>query len=49
MAEGSFWEDVIETGPVPEENTSFDAIIVGGGPGGCAAAGYLAKAGKKVL
>ena len=49
MAEGCFWEDVIETGPVPEENTSFDAIIVGGGPGGCAAAGYLAKAGKKVL
>lgn len=49
MSEECFWEEVIETGPIPEEMSSFDAIIVGGGPGGCATAGYLAKAGKKVL
>jgi len=49
MAGVCFWEEVIETGPVPKEMSSFDAIIVGGGPGGCATAGYLAKAGKKVL
>ena len=39
----------IETGPIPESGSEFDAIIVGGGPGGCAAAGYLAMEGKRVL
>src|ERR1700748_3810561 len=29
--------------------TIYDAIIIGGGPGGSAAASYLARAGKKVL
>ena len=29
----------IETGPVPD-GADFDAIVVGGGPGGSAAAGY---------
>ena len=43
------WEEPIETGEVPESGSTFDAIIVGGGPGGCSAAGYLAMAGKKVL
>ena len=43
------WEEPIETGEVPESGSAFDAIVVGGGPGGCSAAGYLAMAGKKVL
>jgi flavin-dependent dehydrogenase len=28
---------------------SFDAIIIGGGPGGCSAASYLARAGRNVV
>ena len=43
------WEEPIETGEVPESGSTFDAIVVGGGPGGCSAAGYLAMADKKVL
>ena len=43
------WELPIDTGSMPENGTEFDAIIVGGGPGGSSAAGYLAKGGKKVL
>ena len=43
------WEGPIETGPVPEDGTEFDAIVVGGGPGGSAAAGYLAMKGQRVL
>ena len=43
------WEQPIDSGPAPEDNASFDAIIVGGGPGGSSAAGYLAKGGKRVL
>ena len=43
------WEEPIETGEVPESGSAFDAIVVGGGPGGCSAAGYLAMADKKVL
>ena len=49
MAEDRFWDLPIETGPIPESGSDFDAIIVGGGPGGCAAAGYLAMEGKRVL
>jgi FADH2-dependent halogenase len=30
-------------------NTTYDAIIIGGGPGGSATATYLARAGKRVL
>ena len=41
------WEEPIETGEVPESGSAFDAIVVGGGPGGCSAAGYLAMADKK--
>ena len=33
------WEQPIETGDVPESGTEFDAIVVGGGPGGSSAAG----------
>ena len=43
------WTQPIETGDIPESGTSFDAIVVGGGPGGSSAAGYLAMAGKRVL
>ena len=43
------WEMPIETGDIPANGSKFDAIVVGGGPGGSSAAGYLAKGGKKVL
>ncbi|HBP45398.1 MAG TPA: hypothetical protein DD635_05815, partial [Flavobacteriales bacterium] len=43
------WDEPIETGDVPDSGSAFDAIVVGGGPGGCSAAGYLAMAGKKIL
>ena len=44
-----FWEKEIITGPVPENNSNFDMIVVGGGPAGSAAAGYAAMKGDKVL
>ena len=43
------WEMPIDTGEIPSTNAHFDAIVVGGGPGGSSAAGYLAMAGKSVL
>jgi geranylgeranyl reductase family protein len=43
------WEQPIDSGPSPKNNATFDAIVVGGGPGGASAAGYLAKGGKKIL
>lgn len=50
MAQASnSWELPIDTGEVPDDNSTFDAIVVGGGPGGSSAAGYLAMAGKSVL
>ena len=42
------WRQPIETGPVPESG-HYDVIVVGGGPGGSAAAGYAALAGHRVL
>jgi len=49
MASGQFWDMPIETGLVPPSETEFDCIVVGGGPGGSAAASYLAMEGKRVL
>ena len=49
MASGRFWAEPIETGPIPESESVFDCIVVGGGPGGAAAASYLAMEGQKVL
>ena len=49
MAEGLFWDQPIETGEIPPSNSEFDCIVVGGGPGGSAAASYLAIEGKRVL
>ena len=43
------WKRPIETGPIPESGKTFDVIVVGGGPGGSAAACYHAMAGCKVL
>ena len=43
------WELPIQSGPVPESGSVFDAIVVGGGPGGSAAASYMAMDGLKVL
>ena len=42
-----FWTHPIETGEVPENGSNFDTIVVGGGPGGSSAAGYLAMEGKR--
>ena len=43
------WELPIDSGTVPEDGASFDVIIVGGGPGGSAAAAYMAMDGANVL
>ncbi|MEC8670619.1 MAG: NAD(P)/FAD-dependent oxidoreductase [Candidatus Thermoplasmatota archaeon] len=49
MAKERFWDEPIETGPIPDSGSEFDCIVVGGGPGGSASASYLAMEGKKVL
>ena len=43
------WEQPIDTGVVPDDGTAFDVIVVGGGPGGSAAAAYNALNGCRVL
>ena len=45
----NFWEEGIESGPIPEDEAAFDVIIVGGGPAGSAAASYASLDGNKVL
>ena len=49
MASERFWDEPIETGPIPDSESEFDCIVVGGGPGGAAAASYMAMEGKSVL
>ena len=43
------WNSPIDTGELPKNGASFDSIVVGGGPGGASAAGYLAMGGQRVL
>ena len=43
------WSKPIDGGPVPESETPFDVIVVGGGPGGSSAASFAAMEGHKVL
>ncbi len=43
------WECPIEGGEIPESESHFDIIIVGGGPSGCSTAAFAAMAGHKVL
>ena len=43
------WDTPVDSGSVPKDGSSFDAIVVGGGPGGSAAASFLAMNGAKVL
>ena len=49
MGDVEEWKKPIETGPIPESGDVFDVIVVGGGPGGSAAASYHAMAGSRVL
>ena len=43
------WDRPIDTGEVPGDGSHFDVIVVGGGPGGSAAAAYNAMNGCRVL
>ena len=43
------WDRPIDTGEVPSDGSRFDVIVVGGGPGGSAAAAYNAMSGCRVL
>ena len=43
------WDRPIDTGEVPSDGSRFDVIVVGGGPGGSAAAAYNAMNGCRVL
>ena len=43
------WKKPIDSGKIPESEAHFDVIVVGGGPGGSAAAAYNALNGCKVV
>ena len=43
------WDQPIDTGEIPSDGSRFDVIVVGGGPGGSAAAAYNAMSGCRVL
>jgi len=43
------WDAPIDCGPAAEDGAHFDVIVVGGGPGGSATAGFLSQAGHNVL
>mgnify|MGYP001193347565 CR=1 FL=1 len=43
------WSQPIDSGVVPENDSEFDVIVVGGGPSGSSAASFAAMAGHKVL
>ena len=32
MAESQFWDAPIDIGPIPDSESRFDVIVVGGGP-----------------
>jgi len=49
LSEEPFWEKAFDSGVIPKDEASFDAIVVGGGPSGSAVATYLAKEGRRVL
>ena len=38
------WSQPIDSGIVPENDSKFDVIVVGGGPGGSSAASFAAMA-----
>ena len=44
-----FWNEGIDSGKNPENNSKFDVIVVGGGPIGSAVATYSAMQGDRVL
>ena len=49
LRDDCFWEGPIDSGPIPKSGEQFDILVVGGGPGGSAAAFYAAKRGLRVL
>ena len=49
MGEVEFWKAPFDSGSKPKPGSTFDVIVVGGGPAGSAAASYLAMENKKVL